>query len=48
MSPYARIEAMEQYRERFGDKEQKEVEDWMELNNMAAQIRTNIKSIIGR
>jgi len=48
MSPYARIAAMEQYRERFGDKEPKEVEDWMELNNMAAQIRTNIKSIIGR
>ncbi len=48
MSPYARIAAMEQYRERFGDKEPKEVEDWMELNNMAAQIRTNVRSIIGR
>ena len=48
MSPYARIAAMEQYRERFGDKEPKEVEDWMELNNMAAQIRTNVRSLIGR
>ena len=48
MSPYSRIAAMQQYKKRFGDEEPKEVEDWMELNNMAAQIRTGVKSIIGR
>ena len=48
MSPYARIAAMQQYKKRFGDKEPNTVEDWMELNNMAAQIRTGVKSIIGR
>ena len=48
MSPYARIAAMQQYKKRFGDKEPNTVEDWMELNNMAAQIRTSVKSIIGR
>jgi hypothetical protein len=48
MSPYARIAAMQQYKKRFGDEEPTTVEDWMELNNMAAQIRTNVKSIIGR
>lgn len=48
MSPYARIAAMQQYKKRFGDEEPTTVEDWMELNNMAAQVRTNVKSIIGR
>ena len=48
MSPYARIAAMQQYKKRFGDEEPNTVEDWMELNNMAAQIRTGVKSIIGR
>jgi hypothetical protein len=48
MSPYSRIAAMQQYKKRFGDEEPTTVEDWMELNNMAAQVRTNVKSIIGR
>ena len=48
MSPYSRIAAMQQYKKRFGDEEPNTVEDWMELNNMAAQVRTGVKSIIGR
>ena len=48
MSPYSRIAAMKQYKKDYEGKEPETVDDWMELNNYASQIRSGVKSIIGR
>jgi hypothetical protein len=47
MSPYSRIAAMKQYKKDY-NKEPDTVDDWMELNNYASQIRSGVKRVMGR
>ena len=52
MSPYARNAALEQYKKAYPEKttdmSKWDVDEWMELNNFAAQVRTRTKKIMGR